>query len=609
MVDQDESHGGDGLGSRVTTWQHLQERAVRLFKFLAAIQQLKSKAPRHIDTYVREGEVIWLRGLPTHEAIRSSYRAGSPSPDDPILTIDRVPRIAPPQPPTAVKPWLASEVDDPVSRPELLNSRIVERQTSDAEAKEIADDIHLEEIHLDDCPEIVGAFDEWIPRWDRWSESETVIRPVRETYGKLFSIQLAHTGNPEELEILCAVNCLAWEPARSEPSLRHCFTVPVVIEFDDDSGRLTVLPRDTTKGLSLELDMLDPGAIADPRRISEIQSDAAESAGHPLDREVASLLGRRLVHCLDPEGQYDEEDEAPDTGPHPRISFAPALILRKRSQLGLLQVFQQIVSQLEDASTIPEGLIPLIDPNFVPDPSSGVSDEPGAIVTVDHDLFLPLPVNDAQLRVVKQMDRSAQVLVQGPPGTGKTHTAAVLISHLLAQGKRVLVTAQTDRALKEVRGKLAEAIKPLSVAVVGTGREDMADLKVAVSEIAKTAAEHDDRQAQREIDRLLEQIDVLRQQRVQTHHALIEARELETRTFERGTYTGTLAQIALHHQELADKYQWIESLVSVEPDAAPPLSNLEMAELRSYQVDPNWHCSKSRRIALCQIFQTFQLLS
>ena len=338
------------------------------------------------------------------------------------------------------------------------------------------------------------------------------------------------------------MNCLAWEPAGSELSLRHCFTVPVVIEFDDDSGRLTVLPKDTTKGLSLELDMLDPGVIADPRRIGEIQSDAAQSDGHPLDREAASLYGRRLVHCLNTEGQYDEEDEAPDAGPHPRKSFAPALILRKRSQLGLLQVFQQIVSQLEDALTIPEGLIPLIDPKFVPDPSSGVSNEPGAIVTLDDDLFLPLPVNDAQLRVVKQMDRSAQVLVQGPPGTGKTHTAAALISHLLAQGKRVLVTAQTDRALKEVRGKLPEAIKPLSVAVVGTGREDMADLKVAVSEIAKTAAEHDDRQAQRQIDRLLEHIDVLRQQRVQTHHALIEARELETRIFEQGTYTGTLAR-------------------------------------------------------------------
>ena len=55
----------------------------------------------------------------------------------------------------------------------------------------------------------------------------------------------------------------------------------------------------------------------------------------------------------------------------------------------------------------------------------------------------------------------------GPPGTGKTHTAAALITHLLAQGKRVLVTAHTDRALKEVGSKLPESIKPLSVAIVG----------------------------------------------------------------------------------------------------------------------------------------------
>ena len=66
-------------------------------------------------------------------------------------------------------------------------------------------------------------------------------------------------------------------------------------------------------------------------------------------------------------------------------------------------------------------------------------------VSVDDDIFLPLPVNDAQLRVIRRVDSAAQTLVQGPPGTGKTHTGAALISHLLAQGKRVLVTAQTDR--------------------------------------------------------------------------------------------------------------------------------------------------------------------
>ena len=75
------------------------------------------------------------------------------------------------------------------------------------------------------------------------------------------------------------------------------------------------------------------------------------------------------------------------------------------------------------------------------------------------------------------------LLWYGLPGTGKTHTAAALLTHLLAQGKRILVTAHTDQALKEVRAKLPEEIRPLAVAVVGTEAGDMADLKTAVNTI------------------------------------------------------------------------------------------------------------------------------
>ena len=49
MVDQDDSHVGDSPGFRATAGPQLQDRAVRLFKFLAATQQLKSKTPRQID--------------------------------------------------------------------------------------------------------------------------------------------------------------------------------------------------------------------------------------------------------------------------------------------------------------------------------------------------------------------------------------------------------------------------------------------------------------------------------------------------------------------------------------------------------------------------------
>ena len=169
-------------------------------------------------------------------------------------------------------------------------------------------------------------------------------------------------------------------------------------------------------------------------------------------------------------------------------------------------------------------------------------------------MFLPPPVNERQLKILKAVDTRAQTVVQGPPGTGKTHTAAALLSHPLAQGKRVLVAAHTDRALKEVRDKLPTAIRPLSVAVVGSSRSDMSDLKVAGERIASTASEHDPAEAARAIDASLAKIDEPRRHRAATYRQLVEAREQEVIEARVRPVAGSLAAIAQRYQGDAADY-------------------------------------------------------
>jgi hypothetical protein len=53
------------------------DRAVRLFRFLARSQQLKSNPPRTTDSY---DSVLWFDQLPDHQAIRSAHRAGEVDP-------------------------------------------------------------------------------------------------------------------------------------------------------------------------------------------------------------------------------------------------------------------------------------------------------------------------------------------------------------------------------------------------------------------------------------------------------------------------------------------------------------------------------------------------
>ena len=560
------------------------DRAVRLFEFLARIEQVKYPTPRTVDSYQ---EVIWFHRLPAHAAVTTSHRVGGSDPEVSNLIVERLQRLAPPAPPEPVHPWLLTQYDDPAVEPALSETLVVEVPGADHfdGAEEVSSTSVVE--YLEDHPDVGETFGSWLSAWQVWATDEIAARPVRELYSRLFSIYAAIESNGEDLELVCGTACLSWRPEGHPAVQRHLLTSPVAIDFDDLTGRLTVRPSVGPEPVVVELDMLDPRMVTDVKRIHDIRSDAQAFVAHPMDRDEIGLLGQRLVHCLDAEGAYRDEDDPTPAGETAVTSYAPALVLRKRSRQGLIQIFETIAGQLRESGEIPEGLRPLVDPNHVPDPGLVSEGENGAIVDVDGEVFLPLPVNSTQLKIVHAADRQAQTLVQGPPGTGKTHTAAVLISHLVAQGKRVLVTAQTDRALKEVRDKLPESIRPLAVSVVGASREDMSQLKVAVERIAAEATDHDPVTAAKRIDNYLATLDELRRRRASLYHDLIEAREAEVRRYDIAGYSGTVAAIAQAHDNDRSRFEWIAELIDVDPDTPSPLSDAEIAEWLTLLLDPH----------------------
>ena len=73
--------------------------------------------------------------------------------------------------------------------------------------------------------------------------------------------------------------------------------------------------------------------------------------------------------------------------------------------------------------------------------------------------------------------------VQGPPGTGKSHTIANIISHYVAYGKRVLVVAEKEQALRSLTGKIPAGIKDLTVSVLGADADSRRELESAIGQI------------------------------------------------------------------------------------------------------------------------------
>lgn len=544
LVDQQSDDGG------------LVRKAVNLFTFLGRTQQLMVKPVRLVSGFE---EVVWFGDLPPHAAVRPKHGAANLEAEEPLLEVDRVARLDPPVVPDLLIEWVSGPTDDIDKQPVLLEEISTDtpdrwRTDTDDDSSDEDDDRDTRRVLLSEAVGVVETFDEWLPSWQAWADRERKDLAARDLYKELFALYLKSTDHSEEFELVVGVGCLAWRPEDHEQVQRHVATAQIAISFDETSGTLSVLQVPSPQSVVIELDMLDPSLVSSPAAIDEIRDAAGEYSAHVLDVAAIGEICRRLIFRLDPDAEYDDVLEAP-TGANPRGAFAPALILRRRTNRGLVQIYEQIVAQILASNEVPSGVLPLIDPDQ--QPQTELSDTPGAVVTIDDEDFLPLPVNEAQRRIIDRVDAMAQTVVQGPPGTGKTHTAAALVSHLLAQGKRVLITAHTDRALREVRAKLPREIQALAVSVIGQSRSDMADLRTAVENISRRADEFEAVESQRAVERHLGTIDTLRRQRAETHARLMSVRRLEIETRTDGPIEGTLASIAYRNLQDESQHEWI----------------------------------------------------
>ena len=133
------------------------------------------------------------------------------------------------------------------------------------------------------------------------------------------------------------------------------------------------------------------------------------------------------------------------------------------------------------------------------------------------DVLFGKHANREQARIATALDRHGSVLVQGPPGTGKSHTIANLIGHMLAQGRSVLVTSHSTKALRVLRGHLVPELRPLCVTVLESDLESRHQLEESVYAISRRLSESDADTLEREAkwlneqrQRLLSQIDDLK---------------------------------------------------------------------------------------------------
>lgn len=555
------------------------QRRAAILDYLLEIIRLRSPIQR--DLRKRTEEVLWLSDVPREK--ECWCRAWGPDEDrDDTTWIEVAQAVEPacPVPPSSVEPWLAfpSEKRTP-DEPPTLRESILGPQPGSLDPD--ASPPPRERIHLANHPSIGPAFERWLERhWESWCETHRRWQRIHDVYTKLFAIHQAQQRLGEEYELVLGIGLLQWKRPGGDIR-RHVLTASASLTFEASRGVFRVVPPVNGTELTVELDMLDVGER--PHGLEREAEEGVKAAENdPWARMATDAVLSAVVRSVHDRGHFDADalhaqKRAPET---PVVVWAPALMLRKRGGRSIQQFFERVRQRIAtdgETTALWDDLCEVTSPDDVEfsqgGPESGVS---GDLVGRQ---YFPLPANEEQRRILQRLNTERGVLVQGPPGTGKSHTIANLICHLLATKQRVLVTAQTPRALRVLHEKLPASIRPLCISVLGSGREDRESLERSVHGILQREGTWDTTNETRHVAELERRLDEQQRASASKEQELRELREADSyeHLVADRAYRGTSQSVAKRIDTERDGIGWIPD--DVEPDQKAPLTEDEFRSL------------------------------
>jgi very-short-patch-repair endonuclease len=553
------------------------EKALRLVEYLLRLASLRTKWIRDIAEYQK---VLWISDVP-HDRYCFTGAWGRDEEHDPDVWLEVQNRREPQLPavPPQCKDWvclpsLRNKNELPKLRPEITRERQNPLWQEDSDEPKT---IPYTE-YLKDHPKIQGAWSRYVEdKWLPWVEEHNAWEKVHKVYSVLFAIHQEQVRRSEEYDLVLGLGLLTWQTPNGQRVRRHLVVADAILEFEASLGKFTVRSHPEGAKLRLELDMLD---IEEQPSGAEERAKAslADAQDDPWEKSIVEGILKALVHSISSQGEYDGSLEAKNVhaSAKPIVQYAPALILRKRSVKGLIETLKRLKEQVAQIEDIPAAFADLaeIQSNNEREPSD-LSAE--ANVGCDGEIFFPKPWNEAQRRIVDKLRGASCVLVQGPPGTGKSHTIANLICHLLATGRRTLVTAKTPRALQVLEGLLPEELRPLCINLLGTGLEEQRSLESSVDRILRKREDWNEEHAARERAALEKKLRRLREEKAKVERRQRDIRESETHTYTiaDGAYRGTAARIAEAVNRDRVKYKWFTDTVTLEKPCSISVDDLQ----------------------------------
>ena len=428
---------------------------IALYQYIAEV--VKSIKTEKKDIHNEEW-CYFLEDLPKYSGVTLNYLDNKNNlANQKILQVEKLPFLEPLAIDKELLEWISGDWTDYKSPIKLLSEKI----TKENDASKVVNISKKEKEILEKLLK------------DRklWVEEQKKIEVVRNLFDTLYNKYLVLDRDSDILELVVA-NGLVKVP--NEDIYYPILLKKVNFSIDTEKNIISITDASDNDFITQELylNFLAEVENINLDKVFYLEDKIVENNIHPISKnDTIKDFFREFIHNLNSRAQFIEDLDKKNKESVITIEWKPILFIRKKDD-GKVEAINNIIKDIENGGEIPEYLSELV---------GVIVDEKRAIEQVP-DILFTKETNNEQIEIIKSLYSHRAVVVQGPPGTGKTHTIANLLGHFLAEGKNVLITSQTKKALDVLKEKIPTDIQDLCISMLDDDSSDLGNSVESISE-------------------------------------------------------------------------------------------------------------------------------
>ena len=428
---------------------------IALYQYIAEV--VKSIKTEKKDIHNEEW-CYFLEELPKYSGVTLNYLDNKNNlANQKILQVEKLPFLEPLAIDKELLEWISGDWADHKSPIKLLSEKIIKEN----DASKVVNISKKEKEMLEKLLK------------DRklWVEEQKKIEVVRNLFDTLYNKYLVLDRDSDSLELVVANGLV------KVPNEDICYPIllkKVNFSIDTEKNIISITDASDNDFITQELylNFLAEVENINLDKVFYLEDKIVENNIHPISKnDTIKDFFREFIHNLNPRAQFIEDLDKKNKESVITIEWKPILFIRKKDD-GKVEAINNIIKDIENGGEIPEYLSELV----------GVIGSDKRAVEPIPDILFTKETNNEQIEIIKSLYSHRAVVVQGPPGTGKTHTIANLLGHFLAEGKNILITSQTKKALDVLKEKIPTDIQDLCISMLDDDSSDLGNSVESISE-------------------------------------------------------------------------------------------------------------------------------